>query len=225
MPEEPTGKTGGSTFIQKKIGPLPLWAWVAVGASALGVLYIMRRQSSGVAAGTQAVGSAGLGVTQADPLTMQQLTQQLGNLTSTLQQQLTPGGGSPMPPVQVASLPWQGIIGPRPSNYNGIGVQYFSSNQDENSTIGYIPWNAFVDIIGKPVIGRMQQAYPGGPSSNIWYPVSWGGESGWINQLAFGGGFVNTPPASPQTVPAITNPAAGAGLNLSSMAQPGIPLH
>lgn len=45
--------------VTKKLGPLPVWGWVALGAGALGLLLIMRRRSSSASTTTITTGSVG----------------------------------------------------------------------------------------------------------------------------------------------------------------------
>lgn len=101
MPDEkPTSKS--DSFIQKKIGPFPLWGWAAIGGAAIGVLFIVRRQQAG-ATGTYTPGqtatAGGLGVTSTDPLTISELTAQLAQLNSNLVSASSPvsgGGNTPL---------------------------------------------------------------------------------------------------------------------------------
>lgn len=129
------------------------------------------------------------------------------------------GAGSPLPAaVSTVTQQFQGIIGPKPDNYNGPGVQYFSSAAP-TSTIGYIPWNATFDITGPPVQGAPQLNQPGGAASTTWYPISFEGQTGWINQIAIDS-FKGTPLAAltGQGGPGLDVAQAGQNLSRTALA-------
>lgn len=79
-----------------------------------------------------------------------------------------------------------GHTGPAPPGFNPLlTIPYFSDPNNPSSQIGWVPTDTDITITGPPVQGRAQAAFPGGPSGSIWYPVSWGGQTGWLNQLVF----------------------------------------
>lgn len=97
--------------ISQKIGPLPLWAWVAVGAAALGIVFIIRNQQQNAGTPTT-VGSSIPDTTGGqgfqDPmnitdltLAMQALTQAINNENQIQNQQPPPvRGGDPSGPPE-----------------------------------------------------------------------------------------------------------------------------
>lgn len=106
---EPTrGDDGGGSVVSKKVGPLPLWGWVVVGAAVLGVLWLRGRSASTPAAvGSQA---GPQGVLQSDTLTGAQLLGALEDLNAALANQANVAKST----TDVSSLGWR--FGSTPSN-------------------------------------------------------------------------------------------------------------
>lgn len=124
------------------------------------------------------------------------------------------GISAPSPSPATASQPFLGMIGPQPAGYNAPGVQYFSSAAPTN-TLGYIPWGASFNITGPPVQGAAQLDHPGGSASTTWYPISFQGQTGWLNQIAIGS-YSGTPP--------VGQGGAGAGSKTAVLMHHGHPL-
>ena len=55
MAQTPPSSSGGGSFFTHKVGPLPVWAWVAIGA---GVLYVYRKYAAGSSSSSSANTSA-----------------------------------------------------------------------------------------------------------------------------------------------------------------------
>lgn len=56
-PEAPPGGGGGNVF-KRKIGPLPMWAWLAIGAAIIGLYVIWRKNQASQAAASSTAGTS-----------------------------------------------------------------------------------------------------------------------------------------------------------------------
>src|SRR5215472_9359028 len=156
----------GGSFITRKMGPFPLWGWAVIAGAAFGVLFIVRRQSSGYPTqGTPAVGSAGLGVTQADPLTAQQLLMQMGSLTTTLQGMLN-GQQS------VGGNPSAGQLLLTSFSDNPHGVTVWSYDRNNQGIIGYLPLSSLINYISSA---------PGFLDGRPGWLIHFGDQVGWVS--------------------------------------------
>lgn len=132
-PKAPTPKGSFGAFVSKKVGPLPVWAWTAMGVVALAIFLRMRAAKAAAAsAGVDA--SAGANTGQAGDLTMipAELTPEAGWMptSNTFYQNVTvqdtPGVTPPAPvetkPSNYVPAEWQagatGVHVARP----GVGV-------------------------------------------------------------------------------------------------------
>lgn len=207
MPEEGSSSSS-KNIVTQKVGPFPLWGWAAIAGAAIGVLMIVRRQSgtSYTPGQTPTVSAGGLGVTSADPLTAQQLLDQMSTLTTALQstvnpQQITaavPSAGQ----LQLASL------APDP---RGFAVWNFDANNQ--GILGYLPAGTIITYLREATGFNGEQGWL----------VQYGNKVAWIS-----GSYVGAmgPPASPKPgppqfgVPSMLSGTAGSGLNL---ARAGVP--
>lgn len=188
----PTGSAYGEqpqgNIITRKLGPLPVWVWVAIGA---GLIWYLRRGSSSSTSGTLASGpspvSSGL---TADPLTSsdsQALLQALTNLNGTLVHQqgatanttptTTTSSSAAAPAATPAATPSPGqwitvTVGKWPGPFgslSGIAQAINSQYQTHISWQDIYNWNR--SIVGpnpnsiKP--GQKLQVYLGGHSQTF----------------------------------------------------------
>ena len=113
MPEDEGGHSDlVPEGVKKKVGPLPLWAWVAIPAALIFVYLAWTRSKQGSSSSSASSGQAGsmagtspdLGVTTADPMTAQQLAAAMQQLNQNLLALQNPPSSS-VPSGGVGSVP------------------------------------------------------------------------------------------------------------------------
>lgn len=172
-PTPSTNKTG-SSFIQKKVGPFPMWAWVVIGGAAIGIYILIRSRGSSTGTstvGTQAGGSVGTGVTSTDPLTADQLLQQMQQLSGQIGQ---------------TSSSVQSVIATARPGYSNNQVAIWSAPTTASSVLQIVDSGTKLAVAGSNMQGGTFGGYTdtGGapvPVSNEWTPVTTSdGKQGFI---------------------------------------------
>lgn len=133
-----------------------------------------------------------------------------------------PGNGAASTPSVTSSTP-QGFFGlteNQPSGFptSGYGTipLFADPNNATSKILGWLPWSSQIEITGAPVQGRAA-----GSGTTTWYPVQWGGITGWINAEAFQS-FVGSPSATDTT--ATTPPGQGGPGTLANLRQASLAL-
>lgn len=127
-PEAPQGGGGGSSggMFKRKLGPLPMWAWLAIGATIILAYVIIKRQSSSSAA-------SGAGTSTADTSTdASQIPQFVNQTYTTVTPPAAPVPSASPPPVIGSVPPVTGKPGPakqRPSQITASGADMGDINQ------------------------------------------------------------------------------------------------
>lgn len=207
MGEETGASSAGGNFISKKMGPLPLWAWVVVGAGVIGGYLILTKRRSGTpTVGQQANAPGSSGVGQADPLTADMLLQAMQSLTNQLQQGSMPPGST----GATSALGW--VIA------QGAQTGIFA-DPSSNNTVSWVPGGTPLQIAGPPVQGLFPFGATDGywHQSNWWLPVIWEGQKFFIWE-PFGLPSNTGPDGS--SMLAINSGTQGGGFNLARTSTP-----
>lgn len=173
----PTHHTGNA--LTTKIAGLPLWSWGLIVIAGVGIgWFILRKQQQATSAAAQ-------------PPAAQALNDQI---PSSVQVPNTTGDQVFLvPPTAPTTAPTTGTTdgsaqqtltirqpGKAPGyDQNNAGPPIWSS--PGQNAIGEIPWGSTVTVTGIPVSGPSNTGQPGG--SNIYYPVTFQGNSGFVSRF------------------------------------------
>lgn len=151
--------------LTRKIGPLPAWAWGGLAAAAVWFFFLRQRgapspsgtsSSNGTSPAGQATTDYSLGYAQGLQSAGAQQGTTTNGLTLLIRQALSTGPTAPYD---------QGAQGPPIRQSPGI-----------SPTIGTAPFGSKITATGAAVTGQANEL--GNP---LWYPVQYGGQTGWLN--------------------------------------------
>lgn len=161
-------------FFTQKVGPLPTWAWggIAAGIIVAGILFYRHRVANAPATSPASAAPSMTGISDVpvnEPIT-----------------------GLPPSPVTVPSF--FGVTEDQPPGFptSGYGtIPLYANPTDAHASIlGWLPWSSQIQITGPARQGRAS-----GSGITTWYPVQWGGITGWLNGEAFQS-FIGSPDAN-----------------------------
>lgn len=150
------------TMISKSAGGLPIWAWVAAAGGGLLIGWYFLRKTSGGASPASAPSAASQSLADNPPPNNGSGTGQTQQILNALVRGKGSSDGS-----------------------NSAGVPLRLSPNDY-TTVGQVPFNAQIQLSGPPTNGQnnFNDGTPGG--STLWYPVTYGGASGWLSAYDIG---------------------------------------
>ena len=167
-PERPTGGGGSGNVFTRKIGPLPMWAWMAIALLIALGFYLVKKKTSGSTTANDQTGSgtdtAGAGGVDSS-LVPQFVNQTYVNNSPPV----APAATSAPAPTPTASQPGYGKAGPPNANYQAITnaeADILESNKNTYNTAGgkaqrpFI-WNGSAYVPNTNPITSANQYYAG----------------------------------------------------------------
>lgn len=147
--------------LSKSFGGLPVWAWGLAAGGGLFLGWYFLRKTSGSPSPAPAPSAASQSLTDNPPPNN-------GSGTGTITQMLN------------AMVRGKGQV----DSTNSVGVPLRLSPTDY-TVVGQIPFNAQVQI-GPPTNGQNNFSDGTSGGSTLWYPVTYGGASGWLSAYDIG---------------------------------------
>lgn len=172
-------------FLQKKVGPLPMWGWLAGGGGLLGFLYMQRKGSS--------AGTAGQPGTAPDvpyvPSPIIVTPQTAAPSTSSINPNPSPSTGTGLAVGQQAQV----------HGGNGQPAMLIQPGQPYWKTAGQIPDGSIVTVTGPPVSAMWgtgvnpDGSWNSNPSPFLAVPIKYAGSDRYVNAtglspMGMGGG-------------------------------------
>lgn len=240
----------------RPLGPFPVWVWGVGVALGLGVVWYVRTRSS--ASSSNSGGPGTLGSTPSGQQMPQYDYSGIDPFTGvpyTIEEQVNPNTGLPNyynPQNPSTGGGQQATI--RARNTSGVTSQYdtstpqgvpFDVSPGQYESEGWVPYGAVVTISGAAVQGpsNFQHGTPQEQAvgSNVWYPIQYNGQSGYVSAFDLAGyspsngvqsgpssiGLPSNPGGSPPLPANPPNPPGGIGHSVgggSSQATPWWPV-